>query len=239
MKLAVVSGGSRGLGEALCRRYLDAGFQVLEFSRSAPHAFSVAADFAQPEQTAEVVAREFAKLSHLEFDEIVVVSNAGMVEPVGPTARKNPADILVNLNVNITSAILFISQALRQFQGQHCKKTIVQISSGAALRPYSGWSLYCSAKACLDTFIRTLALEQGTELHPFYAISFEPGVIDTEMQAVIRGLDRADFPDLRRFQELQKNRALRAPEQVADLIFKAVERNGGNGLRYDIHDFSI
>jgi len=64
-------------------------------------------------------------------------------------------------------------------------------------------------------------------------------LIDTEMQAVIRGLDRADFPELRRFQELQKNRALRAPEQVAELLFTAVERNSGNGLRYDIHDFSV
>jgi NAD(P)-dependent dehydrogenase (short-subunit alcohol dehydrogenase family) len=147
--------------------------------------------------------------------------------------------ILASLNVNISSAILFISRAVRQFQTQHCKKTVVQISSGAALRPYFGWSLYCSAKACLDTFVRTLALDQGTELHPFYAISFEPGVIDTEMQAVIRGVDRTDFPDLRRFQELQKNQALRAPEQVAELLFRAVERNSGNGLRYDIRDFGI
>jgi benzil reductase ((S)-benzoin forming) len=239
MKLAVVSGGSRGLGEALCRRYLDAGFQVLEFSRSAPHDFSVAADFAQPEQAVSVLARELASLAHLEFDEIVVISNAGTVEPVGPTSRKSPADILASLNVNIGSAVLFITEALRQFQRQPCKKTIVQISSGAALRPYFGWSLYCSAKACLDTFIRTLALEQGGELYPFHAISFEPGVIDTEMQAVIRDVDRADFPDLDRFRELHKNQALRAPEQVAELLFKIVERNSGNGLRYDIRDIGI
>ena len=95
------------MGEALCRRYLDAGFQVLEFSRGAPNDFSVAADFAQPELAALVVARELASLAHLDFSEIVVMSNAGTVEPVGPTSRKQPAEILAKAATDCatTSAI--------------------------------------------------------------------------------------------------------------------------------------
>ena len=238
MKLAVISGGSRGLGAEISKKYLDHGFQVLEFSRGAPHAFSVAADFSEPLQAVDIIARELSMLSAISFEEIVIVSNAGTVNPVGPASRKDASEVAANLNVNVTSAILFIAEAVRQFQGQPCQKTVVNITSGAALRAYFGWSLYCSAKACLETFIRTLALEQDAESHPFRAISIEPGIIDTDMQASIRTSNERDFPDLRRFLELQQTGALRPAGEVAELVLKIVRQNSGNGLRYDVRDFS-
>lgn len=236
MKLALISGGSKGLGAEIAKKYLARGFRVLEFSRSAPHSYSVAADFSDPGQAAAVVARELSVLAPLSFEEIVVVSNAGTVSPIGPASRKEPAEVAANLNVNVTSAILFISEAIRQFQNQPCKKTIVNISSGAALMPFFGWSLYCSAKACLETFVRTLSLEQIAEPHPFLAISIEPGIIDTDMQASIRTSSERDFPDLRRFLGFQQSGALRPAEEVAEIVLKIVQRNSGNGLRYNVQD---
>ena len=236
MKLALISGGSKGLGAEIAKKYLARGFQVLEFSRSAPHSYSVAADFSDPRQAAAVMARELSVLAPLSFEEIVVVSNAGTVSPIGPASRKEPAEVAGNLNVNVTSAILFISEAIRQFQNQPCKKTIVNISSGAALMPFFGWSLYCSAKACLETFVRTLSLEQVAEPHPFLAISIEPGIIDTDMQASIRTSSERDFPDLRRFLGFQQSGALRPADEVAEIVLKIVQRNSGNGLRYNVQD---
>jgi benzil reductase ((S)-benzoin forming) len=236
MKLALISGGSKGLGAEIAKKYLARGFQVLEFSRSAPHSYSVAADFSDPRQAAAVVARELSVLAPLSFEEIVVVSNAGTVSPIGPASRKEPAEVAANLNVNVTSAILFISEAIRQFQNQPCKKTIVNISSGAALMPFFGWSLYCSAKACLETFVRTLSLEQIAEPHPFLAISIEPGIVDTDMQASIRTSSERDFPDLRRFLGFQQSGALRPADEVAEIVLKIVQRNSGNGLRYNVQD---
>ena len=237
MKLAVISGGSRGLGAEIAKGYLRRGFQVLEFSRSAPHAHSVAADFSDPLQAVDVIAREFRLLAALDFTEIVIVSNAGTVSPIGPVSRKEPSEVIANLNVNVTSAILFISEAVRQFQSQPCRKTIVQISSGAALREYFGWSLYCSAKAGMETFIRALALEQQAETHPFRAINIEPGIIDTDMQGSIRSSSEQDFPDLRRFLEFQKAGALRPAAEVAELILKIVQQESGSGVRRSVRDF--
>src|SRR5699024_6696796 len=60
------------------------------------------------------------------------------------------------------------------------------ISSGAADRPMYGWSAYCSSKASIDMYTKTLALEQkalGTN-HKVFA--FSPGIMDTEMQEKIR-----------------------------------------------------
>jgi benzil reductase ((S)-benzoin forming) len=239
MKLAVISGGSRGLGEAIAKRYLDAGFQVLEFSRSAPHAFSAQADFSDPPRAVAIIARELALLAKISFEEIVVVSNAGTVVPIGPASRKDPAEIITNLAVNVTSAILFISEAIRQFQDQACRKTVVQITSGAALKAYFGWSLYCSAKAGMETFIRTVALEQEREPHPFQAISIDPGIMDTEMQGAIRTSNEQDFPDLHRFLALQESGALRPASEVAQLVAKIVSQNTGSGLRYSVRDFTL
>ncbi|GFO70314.1 benzil reductase ((S)-benzoin forming) [Geomonas limicola] len=238
MKLVAISGGSRGLGLALAKGYLEAGYQVVEFSRSAPHAFSVPADFSDPEGARAAVAAELGRLAALEYQEIVIVNNAATVQPIGPTSRKEPAEVLYSLNVNVSSAVLFLSEAIRKFQAHPCRKTIVNISSGAALRPYYGWSLYCASKACLETFVRSVALEQGAEPHPFLAISIEPGIIDTEMQAAIRASSEHDFPDLKRFVELKRSGALRSAEQVADAIRSIVRQNHGNGVRYEVRDFA-
>lgn len=238
MKLAVISGGSRGLGAEIGKKYLDRGYQVLEFSRSAPHAYSTRADFSDPQRAVEIVAHELSTLAVIRFDEIVIVSNAGTLQPIGPAARKDAAEVIANLGVNLTSAVLFVSEAIRQFQTQPCRKTIVNISSGAALRAYFGWSLYCCAKAGMETFMRTVALEQDAEPHPFRAISIEPGIIDTAMQASIRASNPDDFPDLARFLEFQQSGALQPAHEVAEIILGIVQQNSGHDLRYNVRDFS-
>jgi len=165
------------------------------------------------------------------------VSNAGTVSPIGPASRKEPSEVIANLNINVTSAILFISEAVRQFQNQPCRKTVVQITSGAALREYFGWSLYCSAKAGMETFFRTVALEQQAEPYPFRAISIEPGIVDTDMQGSIRSASEQDFPDLQRFLEFQKAGALRPAAEVAQLVLKIVQQESGSGVRRSVRDF--
>jgi NAD(P)-dependent dehydrogenase (short-subunit alcohol dehydrogenase family) len=61
---------------------------------------------------------------------------------------------------------------------------IINLSSGAALRPLEGWSAYCAAKAGLAMLTRSLALEYGEA--GIRAFGFAPGVVDTDMQAEIR-----------------------------------------------------
>ena len=194
-KLAIVSGGSRGLGAALCRQYAEAGFDLVEFSRSAPHPFSVACDFTDPAQVAQRVAERLAPLAAGQaFDEIVVISNAAMLDPIGPVSRKAPAAVQANLNTSLVSAILFMGETIRAFQKSPAHKTAVSISSGAATKGHAGWSLYCAAKAGLDNFMRALTLEQALEAQPFRALIIDPGIMDTAMQADIRTSSREDFP---------------------------------------------
>ncbi|HYD80426.1 MAG TPA: SDR family NAD(P)-dependent oxidoreductase [Paucimonas sp.] len=238
MKLAIVSGGSKGLGAALCAQYRARGFDVVEFSRSAPHAFSVRVDFSAPESVAPAVDAALKPLAAREWDEIVAVNNAAVLGPIGPAARKDPADILAHLNTNVVSGILFAARAVAAFQRHACRKTLVNVSSGAAAKGYDGWSLYCASKAALEQFIRSVAAEQAREPHPFTAINLLPGHVDTAMQASIRATDPHEFPDVGRFVGLRDAGALRSPEMVAATLMRIVELpdlQGGAG--YSVADY--
>ena len=111
---------------------------------------------------------------------------------------------------------------------------IVNVSSGAALKGYAGWSLYCASKAGMEGFIRALAAEERHQEHPFLAISVDPGVIDTEMQASIRAASVTDFPDVERFIRRKSDGGLSSPQSVADAILRIVSSPGlVPGQRYE------
>lgn len=231
MKLAIISGGSKGLGKAIAEKFLAAGYEVVEFSRSAPHAYSVKLDFSSPENMLPVLEEHLKELASKAWDEVIVVSNAASLNPIGPTSKKNSLAVLANLNINYTSAILFMSEVIKHFQDQPCHKLIASISSGAALKSYAGWSLYCSAKAGLESYIRTVAVEQEYEPHPVIMLNIDPGVMDTDMQAMIRSSRKDDFPAVDYFIHRKNSGELRTPEQVAGGVLKIIQAGHPSGER--------
>lgn len=237
-RLALISGGSRGLGAALCSHYRDAGWRVVGFSRSGRGGDDVALDLGRPEEAARVLAGSLTLLAEQAWDEVVAISNAAQLGPVGPLAGKGNAEILANVNVNVAGGILFMNAVLRAFAAHACDKTLVNISSGAAQRPFHGWSLYCAAKAGLERFVECVALEQASSEHPFCVVNISPGVIDTGMQAEIRGSDDRDFPDRERFVGLKEDGVLQAPAAVAGIIARIVSQRPDNGGRYEVADYA-
>jgi len=232
-RLAIITGGSRGLGAALVADLLARGVEVVEFSRAAPHACSVRLDLADLPAAEAVLDAKLAELAARDWDEVIAIANAAMIEPVGPAARKPAADVMRNLDVNLRAPVLFAALFVKHFQRHAARKLLANISSGAALNAYSGWSLYCAAKAGLEHFVRALALEQAAEAHPVLAVNVNPGVMDTEMQAAIRVTDVADFPALDRFVGLHAGGVLRAPAAVAAIILDELANVTVGGGRID------
>jgi len=237
MKLVIISGGSRGLGAALFAEFSTKQFTLVEFSRSAPHSYSVPCDFSDPTQVQTVVAKALQPLISQAWEEIVVINNAGTLFPMGATQQKETADILKNIQVNFSSSIVFITEALKAFQAHPCKKTVVNISSGAAAKGYAGWSLYCAAKAGLENFIRAIAIEQQLQKSPFTAINIVPGIIDTQMQESIRAASLTDFPTRARFEQFKESGALSSPQKVASAVLKILASNPQSGERFDVANF--
>jgi len=74
MRLALLTGGSRGIGCALAQKLVIDGFRVIDFSRTAPHSYSVATDFASPLSAHRTVSNVLASVDSNDLEDLVVVA---------------------------------------------------------------------------------------------------------------------------------------------------------------------
>jgi benzil reductase ((S)-benzoin forming) len=239
MRLAIITGGSQGLGLALCQQISSQGIDVIEFSRSAPHPFSIRTDLANPARSHADIACALAALPRAQLQELWVIGNAATLTPIGQIATQSPQHILANLNTNFNSTILFFAAVIAHFQESRCRKVLVNISSGAAQKGYAGWSLYCASKAGLAHFIHALALEQQQHQQPFIPININPGVMDTAMQTQICASAASDFPDVHRFVARRAQGELAQPARVAQAVLRILALPLAAGQTYDVSDYWV
>lgn len=179
----VVTGGSSGIGRALAQELAKRDQNVLIVGRRHNELLETAAVFPNKISTCcadvslttgrERIVAEL-KGQHLTG----LVHNAGVIDPILPiTAIDNQAwqqVIATNLN-----APLFLSQQLiHQLDGGR----VLHIGSGAAYFPVSGWAAYCVSKAALSMLTRCWQLECDKTAFA----SVMPGIIDTDMQSLVR-----------------------------------------------------
>jgi NAD(P)-dependent dehydrogenase (short-subunit alcohol dehydrogenase family) len=144
------------------------------------------------------------------------VNNAGVLAPIGPLADAEPEDLARHIEVNVTGVLLGSRWFARHVRLRGGGGVLVNMSSGAARRPYLGWAAYCAAKAAVDHCSDVLALEGRSYGLRVYAVA--PGVVDTDMQAMIRDTDESDFPEVGQFVELHARGAYNSPSWVADRV---------------------
>ena len=234
--LAIVTGGSRGLGEALVLAYEAREWSIFELSRSGAGLSHMSVDLADLDASLAVLERQFQSLAKTGWSRVVFFNNAGVLTPIGPVHSLQDAQIARNLEVNLVSGIRLMSAFVRAFEHSEAELALVNISSGASSKGYAGWPLYCTSKAGLENFIRSLAAEQAGASRPMTCLNIEPGVVDTDMQAEIREAGADMFPEVSCFIELKKSGKLRSPKSVARAIIDIVDSKPENGARYRIAD---
>lgn len=221
-RVALVTGGGRGLGAAAALALAEAGADVALMGRTAAtldavgqaigergrRAVSVVADVASWEETRAAVAEVEQALGPIS----ILVNNAGVVTASGRIAELDPSawasDVAVNLNGPFHCARAVIAGMTQRGWGR-----ILNVSSGAGVRPMKGWPAYSVAKAGLNYFTQILASDlAGTGV---VAISVDPGMLDTDMQGVLRADPHAenDF-----FRQARERGWLRPSEEPATLI---------------------
>ena len=219
---AIVTGHSRGLGAGIAAALVARGATVLGVSRGGNAAQAnieqVALDLADANAVAQWLESGALARFLAGATQAILVNNAGVVTPVGPPGRQGAAALAQAVAINVTAA-LTLSDAFVAATNGCADRRIAHISSGAGRNAYAGWSVYCATKAALDMHAQAVALDAVPNLR---IASVAPGVIDTGMQAHIRGTDAADFPALQRFIELDQAGGLAAPEatgqQLADYL---------------------
>lgn len=215
---AIVTGHSRGLGEGIAIALLERGISVLGVSRGAnsalasrfPGLHEAQVDLSSTDATDDWLRSDAIRRFLDGASTAILINNAGLLQPIGPLEKQDPAAVWRASAVNVGAA-LTLSAAFVQATERSSDRRILHISSGAGRKAYAGWSVYCATKAALDHHARAVEKDRTPRLR---ICSLAPGVIDTEMQAEIRATTSDRFPDKERFVEMKREGTLRSPERV-------------------------
>lgn len=210
---AIVTGHTRGLGVGIAAELLARGIPVLGVARG--HAAQLAqaypalltqvrTDLGDPAQLGEWLAGDDLHDFLEDCPIVVLVNNAGTVQPVGALDVQAPAAVAMAVGLNVTAPLMLSAAVAKAQHPEECR--ILHVSSGAGRNAYPGWSIYCATKAALDHHARAVALDArpGVKI-----CSLAPGVIDTDMQAEIRATPAERFPLRARFVDMKQHGELR------------------------------
>ncbi|WLQ66717.1 MULTISPECIES: SDR family oxidoreductase [Streptomyces] len=178
-KTALVTGGTKGIGEAITRRLAAAGARVATTARSEPAGGVpahidrfVEADLSTPQGAEDVAAAVLEAFGGID----IVVHNAGGSDaPMGPAASFSDADWERTLALNLLAPVRIdrvLTPALQQSKG-----AIVHVASLGARLPHVVTVPYSAAKAALSSYSKSLATELGSSGVRVNRI--QPGFIET------------------------------------------------------------
>lgn len=218
-KVALVTGGRSGIGQAIARRLQKEGARVFTAQRGLDVEFEgIAANFTNLDSPGHVISEVIERAGQLD----VLVNNAGMMQEM-PVEEMPVDDWSRNLTVNLTAPFLMIKAALPYLR--KTKGAIVNIGSIEGLSSNPNHAAYCASKAGLHGLTRAVAVDHSVEGIRCNAVA--PGWIDTELN-----LDFiASVADPQLFREsigkIHPVGRTGKPEEVAALVaFLAAEESG-------------
>jgi len=149
------------------------------------------------------------------------INNAGVLKPIGFLRDIDAGAFSDHIQTNVLGVMHGMQTYIRHVRsrGDSSGGVLVNISSGAAKNGYAGWSAYCSGKAAVDLMTESAHLEESQSGLRLYSVA--PGIIDTDMQEMIRGCSKEQFPMVQKFLDVKKEDAFNSPEHVARSILAA------------------
>ncbi len=216
---AIVTGHSRGLGAAVAAELLGRGIPVLGMARGAAPALD--AQFPDLLTEVEIDLGDSTALGYWiasgalrDYFEgaslVLLINNAGTVQPVGPLHQQDPLAVGRAVALNVAAPLMLAAGVIAATP--QAARRILHVSSGAGSTSYPGWSVYGATKAALDHHARSVALDAVPGVR---VCSLAPGVIDTAMQAEIRSMPLDLFPIRQRFIDMERHGQLSAPAECA------------------------
>jgi dehydrogenase/reductase SDR family protein 4 len=204
-KVALVTGGSRGIGRAIALTFAENGADVAISSRKLPELEKVAEEIKATGRKALAISSHIAKAEESknlvdkvkeEFGRIdILVNNAGTNPYMGPLIDAEEWAWDVVMNVNLKGPFL-LSQMVARVMQEQGSGNIINIASTAGINP-SALHMYSVSKAGVIMLTRVMAMEWGKDNIRVNAIA--PGLIKTRFsEALWKGTpaeDRAAIPE--------------------------------------------
>ena len=184
-KVALVTGGSRGIGFAIAKTLAENGANVVISAKNQerldntvkeiPNSFGIAADITKKEDVKNVISKTIEKFGKLD----ILVNNAGIFPKIKQLHEIEEEEWNQVLDVNLTAQFRFTKEAIPFLQ--KTSGCIINISSDAGLKAYQGFNAdaYSATKAALILLTKCWALEYSKDKIRVNCIC--PGVVDTDM----------------------------------------------------------
>jgi 3-oxoacyl-[acyl-carrier protein] reductase len=214
--VAIVTGGSRGIGRAIVELLAAAGMEVVFTYRDNASAANEVTAAGKKISAVKVDVRDSAACAALAekvFDRTgridLLVNNAGVIRD-NPLGALEDDDIRVVLETNVTGAFN-MSRAVAPYMVSKRRGKIINISSVSGEKGGRGQTNYAASKGALNAFTRALAVELAPRNITVNAVA--PGVIETEMSREVR--ERAGDAVMSRI----LLRRIGRPEEVANAVW--------------------
>ncbi|KAL7298256.1 hypothetical protein TKK_0009242 [Trichogramma kaykai] len=248
----LVTGASQGIGQKIAEvlsSNLDNGSQVLLLARNAeklketsnklPKNLSVKYEsvdlsVAKADQLKDIVLKSLGAKKPEEFDQLVVIHNAGSVGDVSqPTTQMIDFDIWRKYyDLNVFSPAVLNGVLMHIFNTEKIKKNVINITSLCGITPFKSIGYYCTGKAAREMFFKVFA-EENPDIN---VLNYSPGPVETDMLATISN-NVGDQDVKTTFQEMRKNKtALTTDQTVKKLTEVLLARKYKSGDHVDYYD---
>jgi len=199
-KVALVTGGSRGIGFQTAKIFSENGAQVVISSKDSEllaisanklkNTYPIAADIRNEKEVQNVIEKTIAKFGKLD----ILINNAGILPRIKQLHEISESEWNEVLDVNLTGQFRFTKFSIPYLQ--KTSGTIVNVSSDAGLKAYEGFNAdaYSASKAALVVLTKCWALEYAKDKIRVNCVC--PGVVDTDMtKPFLKSEKDRDFAD--------------------------------------------
>ena len=246
-QLYILTGGSRGMGLSMARQILSQGHHLVGIARHRNADLDATAreghatllqwqhDLAAPQAAAQQLKDWLRAQTPGDYARVVLINNAGVIPPIAPLADSDWNAIAQALRVGLEAPMLLTAAFLQATEAWDIPRQVLNISSGLGRRAIASQATYCAAKAGMDNFSVSVALDEALKPNGAKICSLAPGVIDTDMQRQLRSASSQAFPDVQRFAQLHSSGALTSADEAAARVLAWLERaDFGNPVLADV-----
>lgn len=214
MSSVVVTGASSGIGEAIARRFVADGWDVLTGSRRQPElagAGWLQTDVAAPSQADALVAAAVERFGQID----AVVNNAG-VQVEKTIADTTDEEFDQVMKINVRGVFNMCRAAVRQMAGQPDGGVIINIASIAATHADASMAVYNASKGAVEALTRAIAIDHGH--HGVRCVAVSPGWINTALADA--AFDMQPDPEAARVEALRRHPVgrLGTPDDIAEAV---------------------
>lgn len=247
-KVAMVTGGGRGLGRATALMLAERGVRVAVLARSLQEVEDTARLIRQQYGVGRSVAIRADVTRERDvieaFDSVrkrwngvdILVNNAGETGATKPLVSLNLDEWKHALDVNLTGTFLCAREALRDMTRNHWGR-IINVSSGSAAAAVPGIAPYSVAKAAIEHLTRLIAAEYASS--GVIAVALRPGLLDTRMQEEMRARTAEQMPTrLKAIYTAYKQKGMLVPPERAAAMIIYLCTDSANDLNGRVLDAS-